>query len=44
MVTFDKIKFHTFFASYNIDIDILHEEADGRWMPDEELEYDWVEN
>ena len=36
--------FHTFFARYNIDIDILHEEADGHWMPDGELEYDWVGN
>ena len=36
--------FHTFFDRHNVDIDILHEEADGYLLPAGELEYDWVGN
>ena len=36
--------FHTFFDRHNVDIDILHEEADGQSLPAGELEYDWVGN
>ena len=36
--------FHTFLKRYNVDMGILHEEADGPWMPAGELEYDWVGN
>ena len=34
--------FHTFFARHNVDLDILHEEADGPWLPGGELQNDWV--
>ena len=36
--------FHDFFDRHNVDIDILHEEADGYLLPAGELEYDWVGN
>ena len=34
--------FHTFFTRYNVDLDILHEMADGPWLPGGELQNDWV--
>ena len=36
--------FQTFMKRYNVDMGMLHEEADGPWLPGGELNNDWVSN
>ena len=36
--------FFTFMKRYNVDMGMLHEEADGPWLPGGELNNDWVSN
>ena len=34
--------FETFMKRYNVDMGMLHEEADGPWLPQGEVHNDWV--